>query len=129
MTPESFAKLTLLKQIIGQMSLAEKMSFVADVRSKLPPEALKTSDGQHTYTEENILAVALLMLVADDRDEFQVRSVHDSAFDQRRVEAGREEKEHDAAADDGRPAGLAPPPQANRGIHDERRAPAIPPRS
>jgi hypothetical protein len=71
MTPESFAKLTLLKQIIGQMSLAEKMAFVAEVTSKLPPEALKTSDGQHTYRAENFLCVALLVLVADDREEFE----------------------------------------------------------
>jgi hypothetical protein len=70
MSPESFAKLTLLKKIIGQMSLAEKMAFVADVRSKLPPEALKTSDGQYAYGEENLLAVGLLTLVADNRDEF-----------------------------------------------------------
>jgi hypothetical protein len=53
------------------MSLAEKMAFVADVRSKLPPEALKTSNGQHAYSEENLLAVALLTLVADDREEFE----------------------------------------------------------
>jgi hypothetical protein len=70
MTPECFAKLTLLKKIIGQMGLAEKMAFVADVTSKLPPEALKTSDGQHAYSEENLLAVGLLALVADNRDEF-----------------------------------------------------------
>ena len=70
MTPESFAKLTLLKKIIGQMSLADKMAFVAEVTSKLPPEALRTSDGNHPYSEENILAVALLMLVADGREEF-----------------------------------------------------------
>jgi hypothetical protein len=71
MTPELFAKLTLLKQIIGQMSISEKMAFVAEVTSKLPPEALKTSDGQHAYSEENLLAVGLLTLVADNRDEFE----------------------------------------------------------
>jgi hypothetical protein len=72
MSPESFAKLTLLKKIIGQMSIAEKMAFIANVRwSKLPPDALKTSDGQHAYSEENFLAVALLTLVADDREEFE----------------------------------------------------------
>jgi len=71
MSPESFAKLTLLKKIIGQMSIAEKMAFIANVRSKLPPDALKTSDGQHPYREENFLAVALLTLVADDREEFE----------------------------------------------------------
>jgi hypothetical protein len=70
MSPESFAKLTLLKQIIGQMSLSEKMTFVAEVTSKLPPEALKTSDGNHPYSEENFLAVALLALVANNKDEF-----------------------------------------------------------
>jgi hypothetical protein len=70
MSPEMFAKLTRLKGIIGQMSLAEKMAFVADVRSKLPPEALKTSDGNHSFSEENVLAVALLTLVADNREEF-----------------------------------------------------------
>ena len=59
MTPESFQKLTLLKSIIGQMSIAEKVALVAEVSGKLPPDALKTSDGQHTYSEENILSVAL----------------------------------------------------------------------
>jgi hypothetical protein len=52
------------------MSLAERMDFVTEVASKLPPEALKTSDGQHAYSEENFLAVALLTLVADNVDEF-----------------------------------------------------------
>jgi len=52
------------------MSLAEKMAFVADIRSKLPADALRTSDGQHAYSEENLLAVALLTLVAANRDEF-----------------------------------------------------------
>jgi hypothetical protein len=70
MSPGSFAKLTLLKKIIGQMGIAEKMAFVAEVTSKLPAEALKTSDGQHVFSEENLLVVALLTLVADDREEF-----------------------------------------------------------
>ena len=71
MTPESFQKLTLLKSIIGQMCIAEKVAFVAEVSGKLPPDALKTSDGQHTYSEENILCVALGALVADNKDEFE----------------------------------------------------------
>jgi hypothetical protein len=53
------------------MSIADKVALVAEVSSKLPPDALKTSDGEHVYSEENILAVALLVLVADDREEFQ----------------------------------------------------------
>ena len=71
MKPESFEKLTRLKSIIGQMSIADKVAFVAEVSSKLPPDMLKTSDGKHTYSEENILSVALGALVADDRDEFE----------------------------------------------------------
>jgi hypothetical protein len=71
MTPQSFEKLTLLKRIIGQMSIAEKVAFVAEVRSKLTTEMLKTSDGKHAYSEENILSVALGALIADDKKEFE----------------------------------------------------------
>jgi hypothetical protein len=71
MKAESFEKLTRLKGVIGQMSIAEKVAFVAEVSGKLQPDMLKTSDGKHTYSEENILSVALLVLVADDREEFE----------------------------------------------------------
>jgi hypothetical protein len=71
MTPESFEKLCHLKKVIGQMSIADKITFVAEVSSKLSPDALKTSDGKHAFSEENILSVALLVLVADDKEEFQ----------------------------------------------------------
>jgi hypothetical protein len=71
MKPESFEKLTRLKRVVGQMSIAEKVAFVAEVSGKLQPDMLKTSDGKHTYSEENILSVALGALVADDRDEFE----------------------------------------------------------
>jgi hypothetical protein len=71
MLPESFQKLTLLKSIIGQMCIAEKVAFVAEVSGRLPPDALTTSDGQHTYSEENILCVALGALVADNKKEFE----------------------------------------------------------
>jgi hypothetical protein len=71
MKPESFEKLTCLKKVIGQMSIAEKVAFVAEVSGKLQPEMLKTSDSQHPFSEENMLAVALLVLVADDREEFE----------------------------------------------------------
>jgi hypothetical protein len=70
MKPESFEKLTHLKSIIGQMSIADKVAFVAEVSGKLQPEQLKTSDGKHSYSEENILSVALGVLVADNREEF-----------------------------------------------------------
>src|ERR1700682_2816564 len=71
MKPESFEKLTRLKSIIGQMSIADKVAFVAEVSGKLSPDMLKTSDGNHPYSEENILSVGLGALVADDRDEFE----------------------------------------------------------
>ena len=53
------------------MSIADKVAFVAEVSSKLPPDMLKTSDGKHTYSEENILSVALGALIADNRNEFE----------------------------------------------------------
>jgi hypothetical protein len=71
MNTQSFEKLTRLKSIIGQMGIADKVAFVAEVSGKLPPDALKTSDGTHAYSEENILSVALGALVADDRNEFE----------------------------------------------------------
>jgi hypothetical protein len=71
MKAESFEKLTLLKGVIGQMSIAEKVAFGAEVSGKLQPEMLKTSDSQHPFSEENMLAVALLVLVVDDREEFE----------------------------------------------------------
>ena len=71
MTPESFEKLTHLKSIIGQMGIADKVAFTTAVSDKLQPNMLKTSDGKHPYSEENILSVALGALVADDRDEFE----------------------------------------------------------
>ena len=71
MTPESFEKLTHLKSIIGQMSIADKVAFTTEVSDNLLPDMLKTSDGKHAYSEENILSVALGALVADDRDEFE----------------------------------------------------------
>jgi hypothetical protein len=71
MKSESFEKLTHLKSVIGQMSIAEKVAFIADVSGKLQPDMLKTSDGKHAYSEENILSVALGALVADDRNEFE----------------------------------------------------------
>jgi hypothetical protein len=71
MKPESFQKLSYLKKVIGQMSIADKITFVAGVSSKLPPDALKTSDGEHAFSEENILSVALGALGTDDRVEFE----------------------------------------------------------
>ena len=40
------------------MSIAEKVAFVAEVSGKLQPDMLRTSDGKHVYSEENILSVA-----------------------------------------------------------------------
>jgi hypothetical protein len=71
MEAESFAKLTRLKKIFGQMSISDKVAFVSQIRSKLPSDALKTSDGTYTFSEENLLSVALGTLVADSRDEFE----------------------------------------------------------
>jgi hypothetical protein len=70
-TPECFEKLTRLKSIIGQMGIAEKVAFTTEVSGKLQPDVLRTSDGKHAYSEENILSVALGALVADSRDEFE----------------------------------------------------------
>ena len=71
MTPESFEKLTRLKSIVGQMSIADKVAFTTEVSAKLQPDMLKTSDGKHPYSEENILSVALGALIADNRGEFE----------------------------------------------------------
>jgi hypothetical protein len=70
MKPESFEKLTRLKSIIEQMSIADKVAFVGEVSGKLQPDMLKTEDGQHVFSAENILSVALVALVADNKDEF-----------------------------------------------------------
>jgi hypothetical protein len=71
MTPESFEKLTRLKSIIGQMSIAEKVAFTTEVSSKLQPDMLRTSDGKRTYNEESILCVALGTLIADNKEVFE----------------------------------------------------------
>src|SRR5271166_3570150 len=68
---ESFAKLTRLKKIFGQMSISDKVAFVSQIRSKLPSDALKTSDGTYTFSEENILSVALGGLIAVTKNEFE----------------------------------------------------------
>ena len=51
------------------MSIADKVAFTTEVSDKLLPDMLKTSDGKHPYSEENILSVALGALIADDRNE------------------------------------------------------------
>src|ERR1700676_2611810 len=71
MKAESFEKLTRLKRVVGQMSIAEKVAFAAEVSGKLQPDMLKTSDGKHTYSEENILSVGLGSLIADNKEEFE----------------------------------------------------------
>jgi hypothetical protein len=71
MKQESFSKLTNLKGIVEKMSLSDKIAFVSAVSSHLTPERLKTSDGQHAYSEKNILSVALGAMHADSRDEFE----------------------------------------------------------
>jgi hypothetical protein len=53
------------------MSMRDKVAFVTTVSSGLTPDMLKTIDGQHTFSEENILSVALGAAVTDDRDEFE----------------------------------------------------------
>jgi hypothetical protein len=53
------------------MSIADKVAFVAEVSGKLQPDQLKTSDGKHPYSEENILSVTLGVLVADNKEEFE----------------------------------------------------------
>ena len=71
MTPESFEKLNRLKSIVGQMGSADKVAFATEVSAKLQPDILKTSDGKHRYSEENILSVGLGALVADNKNEFE----------------------------------------------------------
>jgi hypothetical protein len=51
MKPESFEKLTRLKNIVGQMSIADKVAFTTEVSGKLQPDMLKTSDGKHSFSE------------------------------------------------------------------------------
>jgi hypothetical protein len=70
MEEKLFTKLTRLKKIIGQMSIADKLAFVAEISSRLTPEMLKTSDGSYTFSTENILSVGLGALVSDNRNEF-----------------------------------------------------------
>ena len=71
METESFERLTRLKPIVGQMSISNKVAFIAEIKIHLSSEMLKTSDGTHTFTEENILSVALGALIVNDRREFE----------------------------------------------------------
>lgn len=71
MEAELFEKLGVLKGVIGQMSLSDKMSFIALITSKLKPEQLKFEDGSHEFSEENLLSVGLITRVTADRDEFE----------------------------------------------------------
>jgi hypothetical protein len=71
MEAELFEKLTRLKRILWQMSIAEKVAFVTQIRNKLPSDALKTLDGTHAFSEENLLCVGLATLSVDNRDDFE----------------------------------------------------------
>jgi hypothetical protein len=71
MEADLFAKLTRLKKIVGQMSISDKLAYVAQIKSHLSPEMLKTSDGTHTFSEENILSVGLGAAVTQNRNEFE----------------------------------------------------------
>jgi hypothetical protein len=71
MNTESFEKLKTLRSIIDHMSIADKLAYVSTVSEQLPPSALKTSDGNHPFSIENILSVTLGALVADTRNEFE----------------------------------------------------------
>jgi hypothetical protein len=71
MEAELFGKLTRLKRILWQMSIADKVAFVTEIRNKLPSDALKTLDGTHVFSEENLLCVGLATLSVDNRDDFE----------------------------------------------------------
>src|SRR5271165_2337775 len=71
MEAELFKKLTQLKRIAGQMSISDKVAFVSQIKSRLSPEMLRTSDGTHAFTEENLLSVGLGALITESRREFE----------------------------------------------------------
>jgi hypothetical protein len=66
-----FEKLGLLKSVIGQMSISDKVKFAGEVASKLTPERLKFEDESHEFCEENLLVVGLVSRVTTDRNEFE----------------------------------------------------------
>lgn len=66
-----FEKLGLLKSVIGQMSIADKVKFAGEVASRLTPEQLKFEDGSHEFCEENLLVVGLVSRMTTDRNEFE----------------------------------------------------------
>jgi hypothetical protein len=61
MKPESFEKLKHLKGVIGQVSFADKVAFIADVSGNLQPDMLVTSNGKH-LTARRISSALLLGL-------------------------------------------------------------------
>jgi hypothetical protein len=69
MKPELFEKLGRLKTLLAQMDITSRVAFAERVRSKLPPEALVTSDGE-PFSIENLLGVGLAAPVVSSRDEF-----------------------------------------------------------
>lgn len=71
MNPELFEKLGRLKQTEKQMNLREKAKFVSGLVAKLPAEALKTSDGFYTFSDETLFAAGLTASFANTRDEFE----------------------------------------------------------
>jgi len=71
MSPESFEKLKVVKGIIERMSIADKIDYVKTISECLPSGVLKTSDGEHSFSTENILSVTLGAILADTRDEFE----------------------------------------------------------
>jgi hypothetical protein len=71
MRTDLFETLNLLKTYIRRMSIADKNLFVSHIPGKLHEQVLKTSDSNHTFSEENILSVGLGALVTNSRNEFE----------------------------------------------------------
>lgn len=74
MNEESFAKRKVLKRVIGRMSIADKLAYVTAITDRLASHMLKTSDGNHAFTIENILSVTLGAILTDTRQEFEAIS-------------------------------------------------------
>lgn len=67
---ELYEKLQQLKVVMRQLDMSARLALLERVRAQLPPEALMTSDGQHVFSVENLLVVALVTSHVNDRNEF-----------------------------------------------------------
>ncbi len=72
MKPESYEKLTRLKQIIGQMSISDKVAFVTTVSSRLTPDMLKTIDGRGNTSVILTTSLGIFILTLCDSGNFKI---------------------------------------------------------